>query len=640
MRLIASACFLALAALSAAQEPIKVLIVSGANNHDWEWTTPSLNRILNESGRFEVEVTYDPAKDLVDLDRLQSFDALLLDYNGPRWGEPAESNFLNAVRSGLGVSVVHAANNAFPGWEAYEAMVCHCWRQGTGHGRVHPFDVRMEVRDHPITRTLPDLVAHPDELYHRLVHMHDCGFEQIASAFSDPETGGSNALEPIIVVRMEGKGRIFHTPLGHVWKGGSREAHEDPQFAEVIRRGTEWAATGDVLDGSATANSLSEAQRKAGWELLFDGKSLAGWESSDGKDPGAGWQVVNGNLRRAEAAGDLVSKRSFTDFELEFEFQLASGTNSGLKYRVQREGKQWLGPEFQVLDDTAHPKEGAKHLCASLYAVHAANQAKPTGPLRWHQARIVAQGNHLEHWIDNQRVVNTDVGSETFEAARQASKFRGLNDFAKAEPGRFLIQDHGGEVWYRSMRLRSGESLQGKQVNLFKGDGLEGWTPTGNAEWSRDGDTIIGKVGGGGQSFLRTNETYQDFIFEADVWLEVKGNSGIQFRSYLVDGRRVCGYQAEIDPSDRSWSGGIFSECENWIQNLKDNPRGRAAFQLDGWNRYRIECLGDHSRIWVNGIPTADLHDDRFKSGFIALQVHSGRQGTIHWRNPRMYVLK
>lgn len=640
MQSLAPVLFLALAAVTVAQEPIKILIVSGANNHDWEWTTPSLEGILTSSGRFSVEVTFDPAKDLADVERLTAFDAILLDYNGPRWGEPAESNFLNAVRSGLGVSIIHAANNAFPGWKAYESLVCHCWRKGTGHGRFHDFDVRMESRDHPITRTLPDLVAHPDELYHRLMHMHECGFEQLASAFSDPKTGGSNANEPMIVVRHEGKGRIFHTPLGHVWRNATHASHEDLQFAEVVLRGTEWAATGDVQDGSAHANTLTAAQRKAGWELLFDGKTLNGWENSQGKDPGAGWQVINGCLRLAQQAGDLISKRSFTDFELEFEFQMGRGTNSGFKYRVQREGKQWLGPEFQVLDDVAHKTEGAKHLAASLYDLFSADKATPVGPLRWHQARIVARSNHIEHWINGERVVNTEVGSETFEAARKGSKFKNLPGFAMPEAGRFLIQDHGGEIWYRSMRIRTGESLAKKEVNLFKGDGLEGWTETGNADWTREGNTIIGKVKGGGQSFLRTNDDYQDFIFEADVWLEVRGNSGIQFRSYLKGDSRICGYQAEIDPSARRWSGGIFVECDNWIQNLKDNPQGRAAFDLDGWNHYSIECIGDHLRIWVNGIPTADHVDNRFSEGFIALQVHSGRQGTIHWRNPRMFVLK
>lgn len=640
MRLPALICFFALTALSTAQEPIKVLIVSGANNHDWEWTTPSLDRILSASSRFEVEVTFEPAKYLVDLDRLRGFDAILLDYNGPRWGEPAESNFLTAVRTGLGVSVVHAANNAFPGWQAYESMVCHCWREGTGHGRFHPFDVRVEDRSHPITRTLPDLVAHPDELYHRLMHMHDCGFDQIASAFSDPATGGTNSYEPMIVVRMEGKGRIFHTPLGHVWKGGTHAAHEDLQFAEVIRRGTEWAATGDVIDGTNNANTLTSNQRKTGWQLLFDGKSLAGWENAKGEAPGAGWQVVNGCLRRASATGNLFTKTKYTDFELEFEFQVAAQANSGLKYRVQHTTSGVIGPEFQILDDTFHKNLPSKQLSASLYDVITADKSTPIGPLRWHQARVVTRGDHIEHWIDGQLVVSADVSGDDFQEARRNSKFKNHEDFAKAQAGPIMLQDHGGEVWYRSMRLRSSESLAKKEVSLFQGDGLEGWTPTGDAAWTRHGDTIIGKVKGGGQSFLRTADEYQDFLFEAEVWVEVKGNSGIQFRSYLEDGQRVCGYQAEIDPSDRSWSGGIFCECDNWIQDLKDNPQARAAFQLNSWNRYRIECLGTHLRVSINGIPTADLHDDRFASGFIALQVHSGRKGTIHWRNPRLYEFK
>ena len=150
----------------------RVLVVSGANNHDWEWTTPSLVSILEESGRFAVEVSYDPSRELATNEQLHELDAIVLDYNGPRWGEAAEQNFLNAVRCGVGVVVVHAANNAFPGWREYEELVGLLWREGTGHGRFHAFDVEISDRDHPVTHTLPTLIAHPDELYHRLVNPH------------------------------------------------------------------------------------------------------------------------------------------------------------------------------------------------------------------------------------------------------------------------------------------------------------------------------------------------------------------------------------------------------------------------------------------------------------------------------------
>jgi hypothetical protein len=104
-----------------------------------------------------------------------------------------------------------------------------------------------------------------------------------------------------------------------------------------------------------------------------------------------------------------------------------------------------------------------------------------------------------------------------------------------------------------------------------------------------------------------------------------------------VNGKRVCGYQAEIDPSPRRWSGGIYQECSNWLDDLKEDPLAQAAFRLDDWNTYRIECLGDHLRVWVNGIPTADLVDGQAARGVFAFQVHSGQQGVIHWRNPRLW---
>ncbi|MDG1050870.1 MAG: ThuA domain-containing protein, partial [Planctomycetota bacterium] len=204
--------------LAAHEGDPKVLVVSGANNHDWEWTTPSLASILRASGRFEVSVTREPGKTLADQDALQALDAVVLDYNGPRWGEAAESAFLEAVRAGLGVVVIHAADNHGNGWPEYEKLVADLWRKGTGHGRFHPFDVDVIDRDHPVTRSLPTILQHPDELYHNLVNVHGVERRVLATALSSKESGGTGEAEPMILVRSYGQGRMFHTPLGHVWK--------------------------------------------------------------------------------------------------------------------------------------------------------------------------------------------------------------------------------------------------------------------------------------------------------------------------------------------------------------------------------------------------------------------------------------
>jgi type 1 glutamine amidotransferase len=251
-------------------DKIPALIVSGANNHDWKWTTPVQQEILEKTGKFEVDVTYEPAKTLADADALKKYKVFVLNYNGPRWGEPAESNFLNAVKAGTGVTVIHAADNAFDGWVEYEKLVGHCWRKGTGHGKFHSFDVKITDRSHPLTKDLPDLKAHPDELYHRLVHMHNVEYKVLATAFDNPDIGGTGNDEPMIIVLQYGQGRVFHTPLGHVWAGKeeTRVSHTDPQFHLLIARGTEWAATGACtilsVEGAGAAPAAAACACKSG----------------------------------------------------------------------------------------------------------------------------------------------------------------------------------------------------------------------------------------------------------------------------------------------------------------------------------------------------------------------------------------
>ncbi len=147
-------------------------------------------------------------------------------------------------------------------------------------------------------------------------------------------------------------------------------------------------------------------------------------------------------------------------------------------------------------------------------------------------------------------------------------------------------------------------------------------------------------------SFLCTKENYGDFILEFDTWIDPQLNSGVQFRSESLpeyQNGRVHGYQVEIDPSDRAWSGGIYDEARRgWLYTLDRNPEGRKAFKPGEWNHYRLEAIGNSIRTWVNGIPCADVVDYLTPSGFIALQVHSiGEDKTkvglqVKWKNIRI----
>ncbi|MBM3263019.1 MAG: ThuA domain-containing protein [candidate division Zixibacteria bacterium] len=227
---------------------IRTLILSGANNHDWRRSTPFLWLLLQESGRFETDVTLDPSQTLADASELSAYQLIVSDYNGPAWSEPSQKCFETAIRSGVGLTVLHAADNAFDGWSAYERMVGLLWREGTGHGRFHEFPVTITDPDHPITKGMSGFRT-TDELYHRLAHLHDVPYQTLATGFSSVESGGTGREEPVMVVTRYGEGRIYHHVLGHVWSGaGGMIAFENEGFKTGFLRGCEWAATGGVAD--------------------------------------------------------------------------------------------------------------------------------------------------------------------------------------------------------------------------------------------------------------------------------------------------------------------------------------------------------------------------------------------------------
>ena len=182
---------------------------------------------------------------------------------------------------------------------------------------------------------------------------------------------------------------------------------------------------------------------------------------------------------------------------------------------------------------------------------------------------------------------------------------------------------------------------------LFNGKDLTGWHQlNGKAKYKAENNEIIGEtVAGTPNSFLATDATYGDFILELEFKVGDDMNSGIQVRSESTkdyNNGRVHGYQVEIDPSDRAWTGGIYDEARRgWLYPLTYNRDGQKTFKKDQWNKVRVECIGNTIRTWVNGIHTASLVDDMTPKGFIALQVHqvpdeSKAGQTIHWKNIRI----
>ena len=201
----------------------------------------------------------------------------------------------------------------------------------------------------------------------------------------------------------------------------------------------------------------------------------------------------------------------------------------------------------------------------------------------------------------------------------------------------------------------------GRWTPLFNGKDLSGWTQRGGkALYSVEQGAIVGRsVPNTANSFLCTTRHYSNFVLEVEFKVATNLNSGVQIRSecfddarevtldgksYKIPAGRVHGYQIEIDPSDRAWTGGIYDESRRgWLNDLKTNEPARKAFRQGEWNQFRIEARGDSLKTWLNGVPAADLKDSVTPSGFIALQVHGVGAKTdpleVRWRNVRIQEL-
>lgn len=230
----------------------RVLIITGDHGHDWKATTPALRDILS-GGKFQVEVTTTPAKDLTS-DILAKYDVLFLNYKDTakgaedtKWSDANKEAFLEAVKGGKGLVVFHHASSAFtkPNWDEFEKATAGGWRSQGHHGPKHEFQVKKTDAAHPISEGMPAAFDHYlDELYANSVILP--GTTVLATAFSDPaKPKGTGKDEPVIWVSTYGKGRVYNNALGH-----DTTAMADPAFQAWLRRGVEWAATGSV-EGSA-----------------------------------------------------------------------------------------------------------------------------------------------------------------------------------------------------------------------------------------------------------------------------------------------------------------------------------------------------------------------------------------------------
>ena len=221
-------------------------------------------------------------------------------------------------------------------------------------------------------------------------------------------------------------------------------------------------------------NTLTAAEQAQGWRLLFDGKTFAGWRGL-GYDsvPTAHWRIVDGSIMKIASGnvpkmpdgqpangGDLMSVDTFRDFELSFEWKATPAMNSGVKYNVSEEfslanatNHAALGFEYQLIDDSLNDDNKIpSHRAGSLYDLIAPNAAKHLVPVgQWNTSRIVFRGNHGEHWLNGAKIVDFDLGTPSMDSALAKSKYHTIPGFADRRAGHIILQDHGDEIYFRSI---------------------------------------------------------------------------------------------------------------------------------------------------------------------------------------------
>lgn len=223
-------------------------------------------------------------------------------------------------------------------------------------------------------------------------------------------------------------------------------------------------------------NQLTDAEKKAGWELLFDGKTLKGWRGL-GRDTVESdyWKVENGTIhkidnkevpesKRVANGGDLTTTGTYDNFELTFEWKIKDAGNSGIKYNVSEEiskkygsGYNALGFEYQILDDDDSLYVGKikpSQFTASLYDMIARKGGKLNPAGEYNSGKIVLNGNHGEHWLNGEKVVEFEFGTARFDSLFKESKYAKYPDFEKRRSGHIVITNHSDESWYRNIKIK------------------------------------------------------------------------------------------------------------------------------------------------------------------------------------------
>lgn len=442
-----------------ATERIAVLLIDGQNNHDWKATTPLIKQTLEGSGLFTVEVITTPPgnEDMSSFaPDFSKYKLVVSNYNGKDWSDATKAAFDKYVAGGGGFVCVHAADNSFPSWDAYNRMIglggwggrsekdgpYVRWKEeinaftrdeskGSGgtHGKRTPFLMVVRDSDHPVTRGLPkSWLQTDDELYGKLrgpaENMH-----VLATAYSEPATGGTGEHEPILMTIHYGGGRVFHTTLGH-----DVNAMKGTAFQVSLQRGAQWAATGEVTLAAVGQEVLSSEEpitrdpatlgddpapkvnldaapdpTATGWIDLFNGKDLVGWSQKNGTAKYRAEEgVIIGTTAPASPNSFLCSDKTYLNFELAFEVNVDQGLNSGVQIRSLSKPDYQNGRVHgaQVEIESAPGESG--YIYGEATARDWISKQQPIKDAykngEWNAYLVRAYGDRIQTWINGQKI--------------------------------------------------------------------------------------------------------------------------------------------------------------------------------------------------------------------------------------------
>ena len=520
------------AAFTASAAPKKILFFTKSSGYEhavisWKNGQPSFaEKILLELGQKNGwEFTFSKDGSKFSPEYLAQFDAVMFYTTGdlctegtdkqPAMTPAGKQALFDYVRSGKGFIGTHSAEDTFhtanesqKGPDRYvnhgkdaDPYVCFIGGEFIIHGAQQVATNKVIDPSFPGFEKVGDSFAFTEEWYSLKDFAPD---DHALTVIDAPHMKGpmyERPAYPNTWARMEGKGRVWYTAMGH-----REDVWTNPTFQQILVGGVKWAlgdVSADVTPNLQTAapgaytnphyvepkaatsalNTLTAKEKADGWQLLWDGKTSNGWHSPKSDAfPEKSWRIADGVLTvdpgwtkgeaEAQSGGDIITSKRYANFELTADFKCSPGCNSGIKIFVQPDispidkvtGKPTgkgsaIGMEYQILDDVLHPdaKKGiaGDRTIGSLYDLIAAPADKNVLPIgEWNHAHILSQGKHVTFWLNGEKTVEFERGSPEFRAAVAASKFKNIPDFGEWADGHILLQEHGSEVSFRNVKLR------------------------------------------------------------------------------------------------------------------------------------------------------------------------------------------